>query len=308
MSLYAGIDVGGTNLRIGVVENMRLIHAKRLYADFAQVCRNNAPAIAWPQIVAEIGQVLEQVLLVFPDIVSVGIGFPGFIDPVSGIILQSPNLPGLRNVDLAANLSGSIGRLIVVENDAVAAAYGEYCLTLNTISPNLIYIGLGTGVGGGFIYAGRPYVGQHGTAMEIGHIIVESSDSARPCGCGNRGCLEQYSSASGVALSYKLMTGLDLDAIELAESARTGDEHALAAYSLAGVQLGRVVAHLSKVLDIGQVVIGGGLSNAWDLMEEGFKRQLQSDLIPALRDNLYARISTSGDEAGMIGAAMLSSL
>jgi glucokinase len=307
MPLFAGIDVGGTNLRIGVVENTRLIYQKRFHTDFSQLCRMHAPEAAWPLIVEAVAHPLGKVLQLFPDVVSIGIGFPGFIDPVNGTVLQSPNLPGLYRVDLAGDLSAHIGRPVIVENDAMAAAYGEYRLCKGTV-PSLVYIGLGTGVGGGLTYEGRPFTGQHGTAMEIGHIIVEHSDAARPCGCGNHGCLEQYASASGVALSYKLATGSDLDAVKVAELAKAGDMHALAAFSLAGTCLAQAVAHLSKILDVGQIVIGGGLSNSWSFMQQAFNAQLQADLIPVLRNNLHVRISASSDEAGIIGAALLSDL
>lgn len=307
MSILAGIDVGGTNLRIGVVDDIRLVWQERFHTDFAALCRTHTPEVAWSQIVEAVADPLHKVLQMFPDVASIGIGFPGFIDPISGIVLQSPNLPGIYRVDLAGDLSASIGRPVIVENDAVAAAYGEYRL-FNDEVHSLVYIGLGTGVGGGLIYAERPFTGQHGAAMEVGHIIVEHSDTARPCGCGNRGCLEQYASASGVALSYKLATGFDLDAAKVAELARASDPHALAAFSLAGIFLAQAVAHLSKILDVGSVVIGGGLSNSWDLMQQAFDAQLQADLIPVFRDNFHVRVSTSGDEAGIIGAALLSSL
>ena len=306
MTLSAGIDVGGTNLRIGVVQEMRVIHHKRFQTDFAQLCRTHEPGVAWPHIVKAVASPIREVLQLYPDISSIGIGFPGFIDPDNGKVLQSPNLPGLHRVDLAGDLAVSIGKPVIVENDAVAAAYGEYRL-LGQASHSLVYIGLGTGVGGGLIHAGRPFSGQHGAAMEVGHIIVEHSEAARPCGCGNRGCLEQYASATGVALSYKLATGFGLDALKVAELAKEGDPHALAAFSLAGASLAQAVAHISKILDVGQVVIGGGLSNSWALMQESFNAKLQADLIPALRDNLSVQLSSSGDEAGIIGAALLSS-
>lgn len=307
MSLYAGIDVGGTNLRIGVVEDERLIYHKRIHTDFAQLCRSHTPEASWPLIVATIADPVRKVLQVFPDVQSIGIGFPGFIDPVNGTVLQSPNLPGLHGVDLAGDLAVSIGRPVMVENDGVAAAYGEYRLFRHT-TQSLVYIGLGTGVGGGLIHAERPFTGQHGAAMEVGHIIVEHGQAARPCGCGNRGCLEQYASASGVALSYKLATGFEVECARVAELARAGDTHAQSAYAIAGTCLAQTVAHIAKILDIGQVVIGGGVSNSWDLMQAAFNTQLQADLIPALRENLYVKISTSGDEAGIIGAALLSAL
>jgi len=306
MTLSIGVDVGGTNLRIGVVENTRVIRLQSLHADFARLCRENAADIAWAGILNAIALPLQEMLLAYPQVGSVGIGFPGFIDPVNKAVLQSPNLPGLYRVDLASELSARLGKPVIVENDAAAAAYGESRLSGDR--GDLIYIGLGTGVGSGLILRGQPYSGQHGAAMEVGHIIVDYTSAARLCGCGNRGCLEQYASASGVMQSYALAGGVELDAIRVADLARAGDTKGRAAFELAGVYLAQATALLAKVLDVRQVVIGGGLSNAWDLMETVFNGRLQADLIPALRSNLAVRISTSGDQAGIIGAALLSEL
>jgi glucokinase len=308
MALFAGVDVGGTNLRIGVIDDLRLVYEKRFHANFSSICKTHPPDIAWQQIIGVTSSALLEVFQAYPQITSVGIGFPGFIDPANGRVAQSPNLPGLLNADLAGDLSSQIGRPVVVENDALAAAYGEYRLN-GSSSHSLIYIGLGTGVGGGLVYADRPFTGQHGVSMEIGHLIVERTDenSARLCGCGNRGCLEQYASATGVAASYKLATGLDFDAGKIAELAQAGDKAALNAYSLAGACLAQALAHVVKVVDIGHIVIGGGMSQAWPLMQSAFNQCLQTDLIPVLRDKVSIRVSTSGDQAGIIGAALLSS-
>jgi glucokinase len=241
----------------------------------------------------------------YPQAQSIGIGFPGFIDPATGRVAQSPNLPGLSDVDLAGDLSRAIGHPVIVENDALAAAYGEYRLG-DPGSGNLIYIGLGTGVGGGLISAGKPYAGQHGFSMEVGHLIVEHQ--GRLCGCGNRGCLEQYASASGVSITYQQATDQLLDATKIAALAVAGDSDAIEAYNLAGSSLAQALAHIAKVVDVSDIVIGGGLSQAWPLMQATFNAHLQADLIPVLRDKLSVRISTSGDRAGIIGAALLSSL
>jgi glucokinase len=305
MTLHAGIDVGGTNLRVGIVQGTRVIHRQRHHADFARLCRLHSPEAAWARIVEAMAEPLCGLLLQFPEIRSIGIGFPGFMDPVTGTVLQSPNLPGLHCVDLAGDMSARIGRPVIVENDGMAAAYGEYRLCDHP-AYSFGYIGLGTGVGGGLIHAGKPFTGQHGAAMEVGHLIVDYGETARPCGCGNRGCLERYASASGVSLSYKLATGFELDSIKIAELAQAGDIHALAAFSLAGTYLAQAVAHIAKILDIGQMVIGGGLSNGWEFMQAAFDAQLRTDLIPALRGNLSVTLSSSGDEAGIIGAALLS--
>jgi glucokinase len=252
---------------------------------------------------------LNEVLQRFPQLESIGIGFPGFIDPANGFIAQSPNLPGLMNVDLAGDLSRAINRQVIVENDALAAAYGEFRLN-GTTGGSMIYIGLGTGVGGGLVYANKPFAGEHGVAMEIGHLIVEALEvnpEARLCGCGNHGCLEQYSSATGIVISYAKFSGKWLEAIQIAALAEAGDQHALAAYSLAGQKLGQALAHILKVVDISHVVIGGGISPSWGLMQQAFEQRLQADLISALRDKVTVQISSNDDQAGIIGAALLSS-
>ena len=312
MPILIGIDVGGTNLRLGVVRfdasnlssNPILIEEKRFMADFSSLCKSaqQAPEQAWQTILSAISDAINTVRHQYPEVSAVGIGFPGFIDPDTQKILQSPNLPGLSHIDLTADLNRLIQLPVVTENDALAAAYGEYATRSNATN-SLIYLGLGTGVGGGLIINGQPFQGKHGVAMEVGHIIVEPN--GRICGCGNHGCMEQYASASAVSFSYFETTGLHCTAEEVAALAINGDQKAIDAYQLAGVTLAKALAHILKVIDVGDVVLGGGMSAAWALMSESFQRQLDSDLIPALRGKVNVSISSMGDQAGMIGAAML---
>jgi len=313
MPMLIGIDVGGTNLRLGVVEidsaglaKPRLLEEMRFQADFSSLCKQHqhSPEFAWQQILATTAKAIQTVVAKYPAVCAVGIGFPGFIAPDTQHILQSPNLPGLRNVDLSTDLSALIGLPVITENDALAAAYGEYVMHTERIS-NLIYLGLGTGVGGGLILNGQPFQGQHGVAMEVGHIIVQ--ENGRPCGCGNSGCMEQYASASGVALSYLEATQQWLSAAEIARLAETGNQAANAAYALAGKSLAQALAHVLKVIDVSEVVVGGGMSGAWTLLAPTFKQQLEQDLIPALRGKINVSVSTMGDQAGIVGAAMLAS-
>ena len=299
-----GADVGGTNLRLGLVEGMQVVWEKRFHADFSGLCKSHPADFAWQEIIRITSAAMNEALQQFPLITAVGIGFPGFINPSNGHVSQSPNLPGLRDVDLAGDLAKAIHRRVVVENDALAAAYGEF--RLGQGSDDLIYIGLGTGVGGGLIHADQPFAGQHGVAMEIGHLIVEPG--GRACGCGNRGCMEQYASASGVSISYKELSGQKANAGEIAALAKAGDEHALAAYTMAGDRLAQALAHIVKVVDVGHVVIGGGVSQAWPLMQSAFDQRLQTDLIPVLRDKITIKISSNGDQAGIIGAALLAAI
>jgi glucokinase len=310
MALSIGIDVGGTNLRIGVFSGLQRIDETRFQADFSRFCKEHAPDEAWQKILNVTANAIQTVLQKHPDVETIGIGFPGFIDPQTQTIAQSPNLPGLKNVNLAVDLSQMTGKKVMVENDANAAAYGEYCLA-GKPDGGLVYLGLGTGVGGGFVDAnGKLYAGQHGVAMEVGHIIVEphtSEPNARQCGCGNKGCMEQYASASGVAISYFNATQKQLSAYEIANMAENGDEAAIAAYERAANVLAQTLASIAKVIDIKNVVIGGGLTGAWSLMQAAFNQRLEADLIPVLRGEITVKISTADDSAGMLGAAMLSS-
>jgi len=301
---FIGIDIGGTNLRIGVFEDLKLIQETRFQANFSQLCQKHAPTEAWQKILTLTSSSINSVLETYPEVASIGIGFPGFIDPKTSIIAQSPNLPGLENVNLSNDLSKLLGKKVVVENDANAAAYGEYCL-FNKPLGGLIYLGLGTGVGGGLVLNGNPYAGQHGCAMEAGHIIVEYG--GRQCGCGNFGCMEQYASASGVSKSYFLATKKNHTAAEIAKFASAGDQDAIAAYLLAAKSLAQALASMLKVVDVENIVIGGGMVGAWGLMQEAFNQRLHADLIPVLRDKIKVQISTAHDIAGMLGAAMLCS-
>lgn len=307
-----GIDVGGTNCRLGVFDGLTLIEETRHQADFSHFCKTHSPDVAWNKILHVLAEAISMRLTEYADIQAIGIGFPGFIDPHTQTLAQSPNLPGLKNVNLAAGLSKCLsesydkkGLNIIVENDANAAAYGEYCL-LNKPESGLIYFGLGTGVGGGLIFAGKPFVGFHGCAMEVGHIIIHAA--GRQCGCGSQGCLEQYASASGVAISYFDATKQRLEAHQIAELARKGDAEAQAAYKQAGEALATALAHVLKVVDVPNVVIGGGMSQAWDLMQNAFDARLEADLIPVLRGKIKVTISKSGDQAGMLGAGLLATL
>ena len=304
MTRRIGVDIGGTNLRLGVVDGLNVIHEERNHADFAHLCQSNTAEIAWQKIIKTSSDVLNKVLQQFPDVASIGIGFPGFVDPHTGHVAQSPNLPGLLNVDLAGDLAAKIKRPVMVENDALAAAFGEYCLMQIPAHEGMIYIGLGTGVGGGLIQAGKPVAGEHGYAMEVGHIIT--SPNGRLCGCGNHGCLEQYASATGISKSYQALSGLTLTAEQIAMLASQGNVMATQAYELAARALAQSLAHILKVIDVQRVLIGGGVSQAWGLMEQSFHQQLDADLIPVLRGRIQISISSTGDKAGIVGAALLS--
>lgn len=303
-----GIDVGGTNLRLGVFEGHQLIEELRFEANFSAICHAHPADEAWQKILTVMAESIDSVIKQYPTIQTVGIGFPGFIEPITNNIESSPNLPGLKDVNLSNDLTVVLNETmglqckVVVANDANAAAFGEYCLA-GKPAGGLIYSGLGTGVGGGLILNGKPYAGQHGCAMEIGHIIVQPN--GRACGCGNQGCMEQYASASAVKNSYFEATQKQHSAAEIATFAAAGDEHAIAAYDVAAQSLAQALASIIKVIDVNNIIIGGGMAGAWHLMEAPFNARLNQDLMPVLRGKVNVTTSNAHDVAGMLGAAML---
>lgn len=298
-----GVDVGGTNLRVGVVGADGVVHEQRVQADFKAFCRSHSADAALDFILDTLCSAIDGARARHPEVQAVGIGFPGFIDPKTQRVTQSPNLPGLLQVDLTTPLQKLLGLPVVLENDALAAGYGEY-LVSGGEHASMIYMGLGTGVGGSVILDGRAYAGSHGVSMEIGHLIVEPG--GRPCGCGNRGCLEQYASASGIALTYAELAGRsDRDSGQISALAHEGDAHAREAFRRGGEVLAQGLASILKVLDVPLVIIGGGASQSWHLMQQAFDQRLEQDLIPALRGKVTVKTSSTHDQAGIIGAALL---
>ena len=149
-----GIDVGGTNFRIGVVQGLQVVWEKRFQADFAVLCRKLPSREALDSILSILNDAVIEARAAYPAVSAIGIGFPGFIDPHSRRVLSSPNLPNLLDADIAMPLQSRCGLPVVLENDASAAAFGEFALA-GKAEGDLIYIGLGTGVGGGLVLNGK---------------------------------------------------------------------------------------------------------------------------------------------------------
>jgi len=150
---------------------------------------------------------------------------------------------------------------------------------------------------------GQVWAGHHGYALEAGHIIV--APGGRLCGCGNQGCVEQYASATGISQAYADLTGQARTARDIAQAADSGDIDAQTVYADAGSKLAQMLASVLKVVDVENVLIGGGVVAAWSLMSAAFHQRLEHDLIPVLRDKIKVHITRSGDVAGMLGAALL---
>jgi glucokinase len=310
VSLACGIDVGGTKIAGGVVDDDGTI---------LEELQVESPATDAVAIEAAIEKLVTE-LRTRHEIRAVGVGAAGHIDRSRAVILFAANLAA-RDLDLKSDLERALDLPVVVENDANAAAWGEFQFGAGHDVDDLLLVTVGTGVGGGVVVDGSLYRGAFGVAAEIGHVRVVPD--GRLCGCGNRGCFEMYASGSalvrearsaiqagspeGAALLAR--AGGDPGAITgplITELAQAGDAFATEQLARLGRWLGEGIASFTSVLDPAVVVIGGGVSEADELLLGPVRAAFMCQLtgrghrpIPEIRK---ARL---GNRAGLIGAADL---
>jgi glucokinase len=310
MGLTIGVDVGGTKIAAGVVD-----HAGRLVA----TQRRETPATDTAAVVRTIGDLVSE-LRTQHDVQAVGIGAAAFIDKARATVLFAPNL-AWRDTPLRAEVERRVRLPTVVENDANAAAWGEFRFGAGAAADDMLLVTVGTGVGGGLVIDGSLYRGGFGVAAEIGHLRVVPGGHL--CGCGNRGCLEQYASgralvreAKEVALANSPqaagileLAGGDVDAITgpmVTKAAATGDGFAVELLGEVGRWLGEGIASLAAVLDPTMVVLGGGVSEAGALLLDPVLTAFRQSLTGRRhRPELTLALATLGNTAGLIGAADL---
>jgi glucokinase len=310
MGLTVGIDVGGTKIAGGVVDEQGKILA---------TARRESPATDTDAIERDIEDLVAE-LRVDHDIVAVGVGAAGFVDSKRSTVLFAPNL-AWRDEPLRADLEKRINLPVVIENDANAAAWGEFTFGAGEDVQDTLLVTVGTGVGGGIVLNGQLHRGAFGVAAEIGHMRVVPD--GRICGCGNRGCWEQYASGTAlvrdtreqasqgslIARSLVDRAGGVVDGINgplITEAAREGDSFAREQLASLGKWLGEGIASLTAVLDPAVVVIGGGVSEAGELLLEPVRAHYKANLTGRhYRPELEVRAALLGNKAGMIGAADL---
>ncbi len=310
MSLTVGVDVGGTKVAAGVVDEDGTLVVRRRRSSAAQETGATERVIA--ELVSELAES-------YP-VTAVGVGAPGLVDETRKVVRFAPNL-SWRDVPLAAQLTELTGLPVVVENDANAAAWAEYRFGAARDLEEVVVVTVGTGIGGGLVLGGQLHRGRFGLAGEIGHLVLESG--GRACGCGRRGCWEQY--ASGNALLRAARTRAAEDRVgaqlllslgdgtpegvsgkDITRAAVGGDPVALAAFSEIGLWLGRGMAELSAVLDPGCFVVGGGVSEAGELLLGPARDAFRSYLVGAgIRPFPEIVAAQLGNDAGLVGAADL---
>ncbi|MGH3448164.1 MAG: ROK family glucokinase [Nocardioidaceae bacterium] len=314
MSLTIGVDVGGTKIAAAVVDR-----------DGAMVAsaRRDTPESDAEAVEAVIADVCEELRAdhdVEDDVEAVGIGAAGFVDKSRSTVLFAPNL-SWRNVPLRAGVERRTGLPTVIENDANVAAWGEFAFGSGKDVDDLVLVTVGTGIGGGVVVDGELYRGSFGIAGEIGHLRVVPGGHL--CGCGNRGCWEQYGSGTALEREAREVAAIDsprsATLVELAdgnadqisgpmvtEAARYGDPLAVELVQTMGRWLGEGIASLTAVLDTAVVAIGGGVAEAGELVSEPVRTAFHHQLTGrGFRPELEIRLASLGNEAGVIGAADL---
>jgi len=323
MRIYSiGVDLGGTNLRIAAVDSDGKLLEKLTTGAEVQRGRDF--------VINEMCAAIESLRVKYRDsgqLAGIGIGVPGFIDMDSGTVVRSPNLPDWLNFPVREQIEGKLGTTVVLENDANAAAMGEQWLGAGRNMDHMAMYTLGTGVGGGLIFNGRLWHGMNGMANELGHINVEPE--GHPCGCGSRGCLEQYASATAIVRMAQEAIAAG-DAPDLAAGARgnveftsrgiyqlalQGHVSAQKIYRKVGRALAIGIGGMVNALNLPMYVIGGGVASAWEAfapaMFEGLKFRsfiystTAPDKVGPGRKHTVVTIALLGSDAGLYGAARL---
>ena len=304
MNLIVAVDIGGTHIRVAVYEPNSIIplnhYRTRSHATEAGVYDRLVQAIesVWPK----------------EKVDAIGIASPGPLDPHTGTILATPNIPEWKNFPLAEKLCKHFNVPVYLDNDANMAGLAEWQYGAGQGHQDLVYLTISTGIGGGVISSGHLLQGFRGMGAELGHMII---DPAGPlCGCGSHGHVESFSSGSAIAryineqisLGQKsaLQASPDLNARQIADAALQGDALAISAFERAGHYLGIGVANYLAIFDPSILIFGGGVSQVGDLLFKPFEESLRKHTFhPHYLDGLIITKAALGDDAGLLGALAL---
>lgn len=300
-----GVDVGGTKIAAGVVS-----HEGELLNEVRYPTAN-----VRERLLSTIAEAIVEVKRGY-DVGGVCLAVPGFILARENKVLSAANLEAIEGIPLKEELGGRTGLQVTVENDANAAAWGEFRFGVGKDVEDLILVTLGTGVGGGVISRGVLLRGARGTGGELGHITVQPAGPR--CGCGNRGCLEALASGTAIARRAQKVANERPDSAlgrlateraplgeDVLDLARKGDEASVKVLQETGTWLGIGLATFVNIFDPEVIAIGGGVSEAGDLVLEPARRELRLRSHSPSRDLVEIREATLGAKSGMLGAAAL---
>jgi glucokinase len=310
--LFLGIDLGGTNVKCGVVDQDGNICGR------SSVSTGIGPDDVIANMVRGARQAVANAAVSLDAIRAVGVISPGPLSTTQGIVFKPANLPGFVSVPLRARIAVALNKPAVLENDANAAAYGEYWAGVGRggkIS-DLAMLTLGTGVGGGLIHDSHVIHGDKDFAAELGHWIMQPD--GEPCGCGQRGCLEVYSSASRTGqratnllkisqtpstLRPVLQANGEVSAEDVAKHAAGGDALALEVWDITCKYLGLACVNIVHAVDPQMIVLAGGMSKAGDFLVRNVRKHFEAYYWNLLPPTVRIELAALGNDAGMVGAA-----
>ncbi|MBO3745568.1 ROK family glucokinase [Streptosporangiaceae bacterium NEAU-GS5] len=309
MALTIGVDIGGTKIASGVVDEHGRIIERAL---------RHTPADNPEKVAETIAEAVNE-LAGRHEVEAVGLGAAGFVDETRSVIRFAPNL-AWREEPIREKVAKLVGLPVVVENDANAMAWGEFRFGAGKGESHVVCVTVGTGIGGGIVLDGALYRGKWGMGAELGHMQV--MPGGRPCGCGNVGCWERYASGSALLMDAKENAAADPSSAgcllalagsagamlgeHVSEAARQGDGAALAAFASLAAWLAQGMADLAAILDPSCFILGGGVSGVADLwvdaVRAGYAERLTGRGHRPLAD---IRVAELGPSAGLVGAADL---
>jgi glucokinase len=305
--VLVGIDLGGTNLKVGLVSpEGKLLAERRAPTDVPQGAKHVAGVM-----VRLARELLAEGGLTAKDVLAAGIGSPGPLDTRTGCIVKTPNLVGWDGAPLAAMVSEGLGVKTFLEGDANAACWGEHWVGAGRGVDDMVMITLGTGVGGAVILNGQLLRGPDDTGGHIGHVTVEPG--GYQCACGVKGCLEAYASAPNTVRRFReavrrgekssLAATEDLTAQDLHRAAAAGDALARRTIELTGWYLGIVLGALANVLNPELCCVSGGMINAGEMLFRPMRESMRGHCFELPGRRLRVVPAELGEPAGIIGAA-----
>ncbi|NQP52081.1 ROK family glucokinase [Streptococcus suis] len=310
-----GIDLGGTSVKLAILTTEGEIQEK--WSIKTNILDDGSHIV--PDIIDSIKQRFETHGLTKDDFLGVGMGSPGVVDSEAGTVIGAYNLNWKTLQLVKDRFESALGLPFFIDNDANVAALGEQWVGAGNNNPNVVFMTLGTGVGGGVIAAGNLIRGVKGAGGELGHITVDF-DEPFACTCGKKGCLETVASATGIVnlsrryadqyagdakLKQMIDDGQDVTAKDVFDLAKEGDDLALIVYRHFSDYLGVACANIAAVLNPAYIVLGGGVSAAGEFLLDGVRKVFAENSFPQIKESTQIVLATRGNDAGVLGAASL---
>lgn len=296
MSHVIALDLGGTSLKGALVDADGAIGAREQVSTVGQ---------DKDKIVATIVAMVKNLQGAAGDVAGVGLGMPGPLDPFSGVVHVTPNLPFKEPFPMKDVLEKETGLRVLVNNDANLAALGEWWKGAAVGAKNVVMLTLGTGIGGGLIIDGKLFMGSNGFGAELGHITI--ANDGPPCGCGaTYGCFEALASGTAIirAAQEEISPKID-NAKQVEELAQQGNEAARAIWEDEGKWLGIAIANYLNIFNPDMVIVGGAIAGAWPLFERRMREEVRSRAFDVMTEHAKIAPAQLGNDAGITGAAKM---